>query len=273
MTAETLKLQLTQIKKDNYVINCESSYYSYALDMLKHIGTTDGSLRDDLIYDIFSKWVNQNRFSTQQLQTFLTICIDNQHLMKCIGAKNDDTVFARTFSALIIALILYSHNQNPFLPEHVIVETKNIIIEYYTKEIDLRGYIDNKGWAHSAAHGADVIDELAQSTVLGKEDLQKLLTTLKLKICHGKYVYIDGEPDRISVAARSILMRNEIDKDDIVLWLESFKKNNLTSDSSIEQYHQKINITNFLKSLYFVLKDCIQGFTVLDKIQDLITTL
>ncbi|WP_186429721.1 DUF2785 domain-containing protein [Clostridium sp. BSD9I1] len=273
MTAETLKLKLTQIKRDNYVINCENLYYSYALDMLKHIGTTDKTLRDDLIYDVFAKWINQNRFTTQQIQTFLAICIDNQHLMKCVGAENDDTVFTRTFSALIIALILYSHNQKKFLPHNVIVETKNLIIEYYTKEMDLRGYIDNKGWAHSAAHGADVIDELAQCTVLCKEDLQRLLMILQLKICQGKYVYIDGEPDRISVAVRSIFMRNEIDEYDIVLWLESFKKYNSTSNSSIEWYHQKINITNFLKSLYFTLKVCIQDFIIVDKIQDLITTL
>ena len=130
MIEDTLKLKLTQIKKDNYDINCEKLYYSYALDMLNHIGTTDPSLRDDLIYDIFSKWINQKRFSNQQLQTFLEICIDNQHLMKCVGAENDDTVFARTFSALIIALILYSHNQKNFLPYNLIVKTKNIIIPF-----------------------------------------------------------------------------------------------------------------------------------------------
>lgn len=273
MIEDTLKLKLTQIKKDNYDINCEKLYYSYALDMLNHIGTTDPSLRDDLIYDIFSKWINQKRFSNQQLKTFLEICIDNQHLMKCVGAENDDTVFARTFSALIIALILYSHNQKNFLPYNLIVKTKNIIIDYYTKEMDLRGYIDNKGWAHSVAHGADVIDELAQCSDLCKADLKKLLMTLQLKICQGKYVYIDGESDRISIAVRSIFMRYEIDEEDILLWLEGFKGYNYTKESSIEWYHQDINITNFLKSLYFTLKCYAKDYIILDKIEDLITIL
>ncbi|MFR4162136.1 MAG: DUF2785 domain-containing protein [Paraclostridium sordellii] len=273
MIEDILKLKLTQVKKDNYYINCEKLYYSYALDMLKHIGTTDPTLRDDLIYDIFSKWINQKRFSNQQLKTFLEICIDNQHLMKCVGTENDDTVFTRTFSALIIALILYSHNQKNFLPYNLIVKTKNIIIDYYTKEIDLRGYIDNKGWAHSVAHGADVIDELAKCSVLCKEDLNNLLMTLKLKICQGKYVYIDGEPDRISIAVRSIFMRYEIDEGDILLWLESFKDYKYINESSIECYHQNVNITNFLKSLYFILKGCIKDFMILNKIEDLITVL
>ncbi|TAN64835.1 DUF2785 domain-containing protein, partial [Paraclostridium sordellii 8483] len=164
MTEDILKLKLTQIKKDNYAINCEKLYYSYALDMLKHIGTTDPTLRD------------------------------------------------------------------------------------------LRGYIDNKGWAHSVAHGADVIDELAKCSVLCKEDLNNLLMILKLKICQGKYVYIDGETDRISIAVRSIFMRYEIDEGDILLWLESFKGYSYINESSIECYHQNVNITNFLKSLYFTLK-------------------
>lgn len=270
MTAETLKIKLTQIKKDNYVINGKNLYYSYGLYMLKHIGSTDATLRDELIYDVFAKWVNQNRFSTKQIQTFLEICIDDQHLMKCVGNKNDDTVFTRTFSALIIALILYSNNQKRFLSDNVVVEMKNIMIEYYTKELDLRGYIENKGWAHSVAHGADVIDELAQSTALEKEDLKKLLMIFQFKICQGKYVYIDGEPDRISVAVRSIFIRNEIDEYEMVLWVESFKKYNSTSNSSIESYHQRINITNFLKSLYFALKGYIQEGIIGNKIQDLI---
>ena len=97
--------------------------------------------------------------------------------------------------------------------------------------------------------------------------------TLKLKICQGKYVYIDGETDRISIAVRSIFMRNEIDEDDILLWLESFKGYRYIEELSIECYHQNVNITNFLKSLYFTLKDCIQGFMILDKIEDLITVL
>lgn len=276
MTEEILKAKLIQVKEDNYLINeinCENLYYYYALDMLKHIGTIDPTLRDDLIYDIFSKWINQNKFSTQQLQTFLEICMDNQHLMKCVGIENDDTVFSRTFSALIIALILYSNNQNNFLSNNEINKTTNTIIEYYTKEVDLRGYVDNKGWAHSVAHGADVIDELGKCSVLCKEDLQKLLMTLQSKICQGKYVYIDGEPDRISIAVKSIFIRAEIDECDILSWLESFKKYNYIKESSIEWYHQNVNITNFLKSLYFTLKGCIQDVIILDKIQCLITNL
>lgn len=48
-------------------------------------------------------------------------------------------------------------------------------------------------------------------------------------------------------------MRNEIDEEGILLWWESFKGDNYTKESSIELYHQNVNITNFLKSLYFTL--------------------
>ncbi|MGL6104634.1 DUF2785 domain-containing protein [Romboutsia sp.] len=273
MKEDILKIKLIQIKENNYEINFDDLYYSLALDMLKHIGTTDAILRDDLIYNIFAKWISQNRFSNQQLQTFLEICTDNDHLMKCVGNENDDTVFTRTFSALVIALIIYSHNQKSFLPDNMIFQTKDSITEYYTKEIDLRGYIGNKGWAHSVAHGADVIDELAQCKTLSKKDLQELLVILKLKICQGEYVYIDGEPDRISIAVRSIFMRGHIDRDTILEWLESFKNYNSRENWSIELYHQKINSTNFLKSLYFTLKGSIEDVIVFDKIQYLISNL
>ena len=43
--------------------------------------------------------------------------------------------------------------------------------------MDLRGYIDYKGWSHS----------IAQCSILDKENLENLLIILQLKICQGKY--------------------------------------------------------------------------------------
>lgn len=91
---------------------------------------------------------------------------------------------------------------------------------------------------------------------------------LESKICKGRYVYIGGETDRISIAVRSIFKRDEIDEIYILSWLEDFKKYDYRNNSSIEWYHQSVNVTNFLKSLYFALKGINQDFIILDKIQD-----
>lgn len=86
-------------------------------------------------------------------------------------------------------------------------------------------------------------------------------------------MYIDGEPGRISIEVRSILMRNEINDNDIILRLKRFEKHTSESNSSIEYYHKKINISNFLKSLYFTLEGDFKDSMIMDKIHNLITTL
>ena len=37
---------------------------------------------------------------------------------------------------------------------------KNNLISYYSKEKDLRTYVEEWGWADAVSHGADALDEL-----------------------------------------------------------------------------------------------------------------
>lgn len=171
------------------------SYNDYALEMLKFIGVKDAQLRDDLIYTIFDQWIEAGRFTKEQLETYIKICLDDDHLMYGIVDQREDTVYTRTFSALFIASILYKHNERPCLNKEMVTEVKKRFMEYYLLERDLRGYIIEGGWAHAAAHGADVIKELARCKELNKQDMLDLLKGLQQKISQGKYVYIDREPE------------------------------------------------------------------------------
>ncbi len=272
MTNDLLKQELFQVKENNYIVSSDSLYYTFARHMLDYIGVEDAVLRDDLIYDIFAEWIEEDRFSFEQLEEFLHITMDDRHLMYGIGTQKDNTVFTRTFSALILASILCKNNQKGFLSPEIIAQTIGRVEEYFVLEKDLRGYVVGSGWAHSVAHGADVINELAKCDSLNKDDLLRLLKILQLKICQGVYVYVDREPDRLSVAVRSILSRMLLDEKDVRIWLESFRSKSYDT-WSINIYHQQINIQNFLRSLYFTLKRDDQGYIFIQLIESLILTL
>lgn len=272
MTQEDLKQKLLQIQKNNYVLHNDSLYHTLALDMLSHIGAVDPVLRDESIYNIFVRWIEEDRFSQEQLLHFLQISIDDQHLMYGIGSLGNDSVFTRTFSVLIIASILCKNNEKAFLSPDFMRQIKNRVLAYYASEKDLRGYVSHDGWAHSVAHGADAIDELARCSIFGEKDLQGMLKALQQKICQGNYVYIDGEIDRINVAVRTILKRKLIDEEDVTAWLKSFHTEP-AKGRSIETYHKQINIQDFFRSLYFTLKHDCPNSMYLGSIENMISTL
>lgn len=68
-----------------------------------------------------------------------------------------------------MGLILGADNHHPFLSEKEFKFVKNRAYDYVEKENDVRGYIAGKGWAHSLAHAADTLDEIAKHAYATEE--------------------------------------------------------------------------------------------------------
>lgn len=119
-------------------------------------------------------------------------------------------------------------------------------------EKDVRGYVKDKGWAHSTAHTADVLDELAQCESIEYKDLLDVLEAIKTKVCINNYCYVNQEDERMAVAIISIINRNLLHNKEITNWIKSFedikKANHYPEDHNL-----LINIKNFLRSIYFRL--------------------
>src|SRR5690606_9825308 len=128
--------------------------------MLKNIGNPDGYLRDNLIYRGFCELILNEQFTEEQLITILKTCLDDAHLYLNI-TDNDpsDDLFTRSFSALVITLILEKDRENRSLPEELIVEAIHRSIQYLLLEKDYRGFDNTKGWPHAVAHGSDLLAE------------------------------------------------------------------------------------------------------------------
>jgi hypothetical protein len=110
-----LKILLKEIRDNDYRICEVQDYFSLAQAMVAHLGSPDPVLRDDLIYDILANWITTDRLSAGQLKQLLDVCLDSSHLFYSIGEYETDSVFARSFSALAIALIIDAHRRHGFL--------------------------------------------------------------------------------------------------------------------------------------------------------------
>lgn len=267
-----LKEKLISVKDNNYVLENQESYFPLSLEMMDNIGCLDSELRDELIYGILFQWITGGSFTHQQLENLLNISLDSTHIFYRVCDEDEDAVFARTFSALIVALIIYEHRKQSFLSPETLYKTKDKLLEYMKLERDVRGYVEVKGWAHSAAHTADALDELVQCDCFNKEDLLEVLVEIRDKMCIGYYVYVDEESERMVTAVKSALDRKILINSEIIDWLQGFSVE-ASKNRSMDSYHLKVNIKGFLRSLYFRLLEQEASSFVVEKIKELLKRL
>ncbi|MEK4385652.1 DUF2785 domain-containing protein [Solibacillus sp. FSL W7-1464] len=188
--------------------------------MLKNIGNTDSYLRDHLIYQGFCELILNDQFTKEQLILILKTCLDDGHLYLNI-THNDlsDDVFTRSFSALVITLILGKDREKRSLPEALVVEAIHRSIHYLFLEQDYRGYDHTKGWAHAVAHGSDLLTEAIRHPLMS--DSQFLCSALQsLKSCLlTEYALIDEEEERMLPVIDALLDKGLTDGQ-LLTWLK-----------------------------------------------------
>ncbi|MGD6789527.1 DUF2785 domain-containing protein [Sutcliffiella horikoshii] len=223
--------------------------------MMKYIGSKDPILRDDLIYTNFAKLINGGIIPQSKMLNILERCLDEEHLLYKIGEENTDSVFTRSFSSLVVALIL-ANDDGTFIDAKRLLEVKTTIFEYLNKEKDTRGFVVNKGWAHSIAHGADMLTALVSHDQFQMNLLADVLKSIEACLLKN-VVYQDEEEERLIFAVEALL-ENGMEKQVLMSWIKdlssTLNKEQEVSGQPLSFYRSKINVTNFMKTLYFRLK-------------------
>lgn len=220
--------------------------------MLEHIGSTDSELRDQLIYTTFYQLIiDRNQIEAELLTELLDTCLD-ELMFKGIGEKETDTVFTRSFTTLLVALILNRDNQENFLSSSKVNCIKETLMKYIHLEKDLRGYVTGKGWAHSVAHVADTVDELVMNPKLTKEDYPEIVKALWSKILISSSVYVHDEEERLLIPILKMLERglNVAEIEELLQHLPNELKIQKEQIDNEEYWFLVFNIKTFLKSFY-----------------------
>ena len=174
---------------------------SFISDMLRFIGDTDSELREG-IYAVIWELVHGDFLSTEQLRHITFSCLDDKHLFLGIGETDTDTVFIRSFSSLAIKKCIDKNERskvNPFLTEIEIDEILHTLMRYIEQERDYRGYVKEKGWAHSVSHIAEALKELA--FCVKHDGITQILAAIGQLASNNSIAYGASEDDRLADAA------------------------------------------------------------------------
>ncbi|XMB85199.1 DUF2785 domain-containing protein [Mycoplasmatota bacterium WC44] len=252
MKKEVLKNALIKVKGNNDINNDEVTKLTKY--MLENIGSIDFELRDNLIYSQFANWVLNDKYTKEQMKELLFQVFNEDKLFYKIGESNSDSVFTRTFSVLIIPLILYKNLIDGFLTVEEILTVYDNTKKYFKLEKDYRGYVVDKGWAHSVAHCADAFHQLVKYEVIDLTKQIEILEMIREKVQVNHIVYEQAEDERLVVIILEMLNRNTLSIIEFEKWINSIKEypksNKYPEDGILE-----LNVKTFLRALYFKLID------------------
>lgn len=250
---DTLLIRLEELKNADFDLNLIEDKLNFTYELLEVIGNKDPYIRDELIYPMLARLLYRDVLPEANLLEILRLLFSESHLFYGIG-EIDDTVFTRTFSSLQIAVLLYKHNNSPFIPfEDMKIYFKKFL-EYYEKEVDLRGFLKEEGWAHSVAHAADVWKQFAQADEIEVSDLEAMFSVIKDKFIQSDYFYINNEDERTVSALELAIHRSLLDDDWVIEYLKSFSEYEKEKDYK-KEFIINSNIKNLLRSLYFRVEE------------------
>lgn len=278
LTEKQLKEKLTEIKNNDWNLSSGDDARELALTAMSCIGVKDPELRDDLILTFLYDLITERKLDKTTIRELLDMCLSDDHLFYKIGAQNDESVFNRSFTVLIVRWIVSYHNKsghNKFghnksgddlLSEAEMMHVYNETLRYVRCEKDLRGYVEDGGWAHALAHGATTLRTLALSSYIQKDQLLELLDLVKEKVNVSHTVYITEESERLVMVVINIMSRGILTEDELIKWISGFST--LNEPTSIhETLYWKENLFGFLRALYFRLKYKNGSINILNEIE------
>jgi hypothetical protein len=233
------------------------SAMSLTPELLELLGSTDAVLRDDVALSLLSLWIGrEGTYTNEQLRAIGRQMAQNLKLG--IGKLDDDSVFLRSFSALVLGCVIDHDNAQLFLAPAEVQAYLEQALEYLAGERDLRGYVAEKGWAHSAAHTADLLADLARNPALNCHDLERMLHAIAEKVgAPAEHAYLYKEDERLAYTVLTALRRNIIGMSFLETWVDRLASNDAppwhqaasTAAGASARHNSKV----FLRSLYFQL--------------------
>ncbi|ASA26494.1 DUF2785 domain-containing protein [Paenibacillus donghaensis] len=242
---------LQRIEDEHYHLREGEREQDFLTLMLQYIGDPEPELRDNLIYPTFYEWImEQQKFTDDELRILLRTLTDEQHLFYQIGSEGSPSVFTRTFAVLPVALILMRHRKQPILKPAEFLAVKGALLRYYREEKDLRGYVAEGGWAHSAAHAADALDELVQCPESDTSVQLEILAAIQGMLHNGLSTFAEEEEERIATIVDTMLEQELLPEQQVVEWIGGLSAC-ASQPKCREQVIARVNSKNLVRCLYF----------------------
>ena len=187
-------------------------------ELTRMLGDPDPVLRDRTAYPTLATWIHRGVYDD-----LLTGLGDGMAtgLGVGLGDHEGDSVFRRSFSALVVGACIDRDTERGLVPARKVLEWGDRIATWLVRERDLRAFVPGKGWAHAVGHGADALGTLARSPHVGLAELTVLLDVVADRaLMAGSAPFTHDEADRLAAATMAVLRRDQVPLRVLEPWVE-----------------------------------------------------
>ncbi|MEJ7629430.1 MAG: DUF2785 domain-containing protein [Nocardioidaceae bacterium] len=205
-----------RIIESRFVVPSDRPLPELTAELVEMLGAVDPERRDRVAFSVLASWIEAGVYDDLLTTLGDSVC---RGLTVGIGTVDDDTVFRRSFSALILAGCIERDTVAHLLPVDVVMRWAESALTWFSRERDDRGWVDGAGWAHTVAHGADLILALGESPHLEVTHLQVLLEVIAERVSATTAFLHAGEDDRLAYAVLTIVQRNLLGSEPLEAWV------------------------------------------------------
>lgn len=177
-----------------------TSAASLVPELVAYLGSPDPVRRDTIAFEVLATWLAKGVLADPDVHALSATLLAN------LAAPLDppNSVFGRSFSALVLGEIVRRDRKTPVLTDAERRGMLTAAATYAQRETDLRGHTGVMGWAHAAAHTADLLARLAQLASFTDADRAVVLDAVAAFVVrrHGQ-ILAYGEDGRLAVAVVS----------------------------------------------------------------------
>jgi Protein of unknown function (DUF2785) len=225
-------------------------------ELLGFLSSSDPELRDEFGFSILGNWIYvRHLYSPDRLRGMISSLTAG--LQVGLGESGTESVFGRSFSALILSVITDYDLEHSFLNGEELSDLLKGSLAYFHLEQDWRGFVTGQGWAHSVAHTADVLSNLAKNPNVDAASLERILNAIATKLTTmDSPVLAHHEASRLAVAANNVIARGLLKPSLLHAWLDGMPDTlHPRSQSDLERgdVAARANCEAFLSSLYLLL--------------------
>jgi hypothetical protein len=241
-----------QVVADGLKVPRERSLVEMTEDLTRMLGDPDPDVRDGIAFPTMATWIDEGVYDDLLVGLGDGMC---HGLDIGLGEAESDSVFRRSFSALILTECIDRTTRAALGGPNVVLRWGDRIMSWYSRERDLRGFVPGKGWAHAVAHGADALGALARSPVLGRLELTVILDVIADRLLTPTDTFfVCGEGDRLAFATMHLLRRDVLGIDVLEPWVARLAAGAVGRGSvNRNPYLVSGNVQAYLRSLHLQL--------------------
>ncbi|MET3559194.1 hypothetical protein ABID29_002344 [Streptococcus rupicaprae] len=184
----------------------------------------DPDIRDGLVYQTWCQAIGQGFLTQDDYRYLVEWCQDGPPLFDRIGEK-ELTALKRSFTTLLQVVLLWADDEQDGPYYRLMMEEERQVffemaLDYLRLERDDRAYVEQLGWVHAIAHGADLLVQASNHSAFPPEAYGQILPLIEALFLERTSRFRGDEELRLAPLVFANVLTGKLCLTEVTHWLD-----------------------------------------------------